>query len=68
MDDRLKAMEKDIKDLIKAVAELPERILEKADTRYAVKETELLVKRVQWLLISAVIGAVLYVVLGINLN
>lgn len=67
MDDRLKAMEKDIKDLIKAVAELPEKILEKADNRYAVKETEIMVKRVQWLLISTLILAVLYYVLEIKI-
>ena len=35
MEDRLKVMEQDIKELIKAVAELPEKILEKADSRYA---------------------------------
>ena len=69
-----KAIMKDLKDLkcdfnkfeltmTKLMAEMPLRLQEEFDCRYASKETEKFVKKVQWLVISLVIVTLLGLVL-----
>lgn len=45
------------------IAEMPDKILERTDTRYASKDTEDSVKRLGWIVISAVVVAILSIVI-----
>jgi hypothetical protein len=49
-------------EMTKSIAELPVRLQEEFDNRYASKETERIVKKVQWLIISAVLTTLLGIV------
>lgn len=45
------------------IAEMPDKLLERTDLRYASKDTEESVKRLGWIVISAVVVAVLSIVI-----
>ena len=45
------------------IAAMPDKLLERTDTRYASKETERSVQRLGWIVISAVVVAVLSIVI-----
>ena len=69
-DNNVKVMIKEIQDIkdstneIKIqIAKLPEKILEKSDGRYADKKTEKTVDKLIWLVLSAVVIAVLSLIL-----
>ena len=55
--DKLDQLSKQINKLSLEVAELPEKMSEKYDYRYASKRTEQVVDRLTWLVLSAVIVA-----------
>ena len=55
--DKLDQLSKQINQLSLDVAELPEKMSEKFDCRYASKRTEQVVDRLTWLVLSAVIVA-----------
>ena len=59
----IKDIKKDVGDIKLDIAKLPEILVEKFDQRYASKETEVSVKRVMWIVITAVIGALLALVI-----
>lgn len=69
-EDRFNRMEKKIDEMTDAfnnlalkVEGMAEKFFDKADERYATKETEKTVRNVQWLIVSVVIVAVLGVVI-----
>jgi len=51
---------KDLGDTLKkveiSIAELPQKILDKTDDRYASKDTEIALKRLNWIVITAFAG------------
>lgn len=52
-----------IEELKISIAEMPEKMTEKFDNRYASKETEESLKKIMWIVISAIIVALLALVL-----
>ena len=70
-EERLKTMEQKIDEITKAINNLAlkvegmtEKFFDKADERYASKETEKTVRNVQWLVVSTVVLAVIGLVIG----
>lgn len=66
MDYRMKSIESDIKEIKETLKKGEERfddLIEKLDSRYASKTTETAVNRIGWLIITAVVGALLGLVL-----
>jgi hypothetical protein len=66
MDYRMQSMESDIKEIKETVKKSEERfdmLIEKLDARYALKTTETAVNRIGWLVVSAVILALLGLIL-----
>lgn len=66
MDFRMVSMGDDIKEIKDAVKKNEERfdtLIEKLDSRYALKTTETAVNRIGWLVVSAVVLALLGLIL-----
>ena len=61
--EQLKELKDDIQDVALNVAKLPEQLADKFDGRYASKKTEQAVDKVFWLVISAVVIAIMGVIL-----
>lgn len=73
LDERYKTMCQDINELKNDTKEIKESVIElkssidtlpeKLDERYASKDTELAVKRIMWIVITAVIGGLLALII-----
>ena len=61
--EKIDDIKNDVQDIKLDIAKLPEILVEKFDQRYASKETEISVKRVMWIVVSAVIVALLALVI-----
>lgn len=62
MSDDIKTLKtdtKEIKDTVSSLKSSIDTLPEKLDGRYANKDTEIALKRLNWLVISAVVGAIL---------
>lgn len=62
MAEKIDEVKEKINELDVKLAGLPKALVDEMDKRYASKETEIMVKRVQWMVIAAVIAAVLALV------
>lgn len=66
----LKEDNKEIKDSVQSIelsiASLPEKLAEKFDERYASKEYETSLKRLNWMVVSAVVVALLGLIIKIK--
>lgn len=63
MAQDIKEIKKSVEEINLNVAKLPEKILEKANERYAGKRVEVMVDRMIWLVIAAVGAALLALIL-----
>lgn len=61
--EKLEKFGEKLEDVKISIAELPKHLTDEFDKRYANKETETSVKRVTWIVITAVIGALMVMVL-----
>jgi uncharacterized protein YoxC len=63
MAQDIKEIKKSVEEINLNVAKLPEKIIEKADARYAGKRVEVMVDRMIWLVVAAVGVALLALIL-----
>ncbi|NTU69323.1 hypothetical protein HGB13_00625 [bacterium] len=61
--EKLDSLTKTVGDISISLAKLPELMADKFDERYASKRTEVAVDRLAWLVVVAVVGAVLVLVI-----
>ena len=61
--EKLDDLSKGLNEIKVQLAGLPEKLTEKFDEKYANKETEIAVKRLMWIVVTAVVGAILSLVL-----
>ena len=64
MLDEIKDIKKSTDDIKLSIAKLPEDIWDKGDRRYANKKTEKTVDKLIWLVLSAVVIAVLSLIIN----
>lgn len=62
----IKNISEDVREIKDSVLKLPDELTQRFDERYASKETELSLKRINWIVITAVIGALLALVITQN--
>ena len=59
----IKNISEDVREIKDSVLKLPDELTQRFDERYASKETEISLKRINWIVITAVIGALLALVI-----
>ena len=59
----IKNISEDVREIKDNVLKLPDELTQRFDERYASKETEISLKRINWIVITAVIGALLALVI-----
>jgi len=64
--DKIDDIKQDVGDIKVEIAKLPEILADKFDTRYANKDTEIALKRLNWLVITAVCGALLALIVSVK--
>lgn len=59
----IKNISEDVRDIKDSVLKLPDELTQRFDERYASKKTEKALERINWIVITAVIGALLALVI-----
>ena len=59
----IKNISEDVREIKDSVLKLPDELTQRFDERYASKKTEKALERINWIIITAVIGALLALVI-----
>ena len=59
----IKNISEDVREIKDSVLKLPDELTQRFDERYATKKTEKALERINWILITSVVGALLALVI-----